>query len=302
MFEADPHIRTKEQELIAFWCNHPVVLASQSDFRKQQLEALGFTNVTASMPIPESVETTRAEDLNASQGIPSHYATDGRDVVRHIAGSKVHHVLKHQKVDSEAIILAFDTAPLIWKFDEEKDDYVFEHLEKPKEVAEGRALITHIITVTAAGCLLRQKRIAEYQKEFAQLPPDIRDTTITNLTAVLDIGTISIASAVAGSFPTNRNRVLGFADDIPLFSHTINEMANDPQALEQLADKITELMGDRVTQISGGIDYTDNYIRDLLHIEELKLNFQEGTTVGSNHYLGLSLPNLLVLLATARAE
>lgn len=302
MHEASPNIRTKEQELISFWSKYPVVLASQSDFRKHQLIELGFSQVTASASIPESIETTQAKDLNESQGIPSYYADDGRDVVRHIAGSKVRYVLDHQQVGPEAIILAFDTAPLIWCFDKEKDEYTFEHLEKPKGLEEGRILIQHIITKTAVGCLLRQKRIAEYQKQFADLPSDVKETTITNLTAVLDIGTISIVSAASGSFPSNRNQVLGFSDEVSLFSHTIDEMANDPQALEVLGDKIAALMSERVTQISGGIDYTDNFIRDLLNIEELKLNIQEGTTVGINHYLGLSLTSLLILLAYARGE
>ena len=302
MYEGGPKFHTKAEELLAYWNKYPIILASQSDFRKTQLESLGFLNTAKSEPIPETVETSIAYDLNQSQGIPSYYANNGHDVVRHIAGAKVHYVLDHQTVDPEAIVLAFDTAPLIWQTNAQEDGYSFEHLEKPKTSAEGKNLIKRVIRITADGCKLREKRIADMQLEFASLPADIRDSTIKELTAVLDIGTISIVSAAAGSFPNNRLKVLGFSDKISLFSQAINVMKHDDYALDILSDKVVELMRGNSNQMSGGIDYTDIAIRDLLKISELKIDVMEDTITGTEHYLGLSYQSLLILLAHAKSE
>lgn len=302
MYEGGPKFHTPTEELLAYWNKHPIVLASQSDFRKAQLESLGFNEVLKSEPTPETIETNYAEELNKSQGISSYYAEDGRDIVRHIAGAKVTYILDHQTIDPQAIILAFDTAPLIWLHNLEDDDFSFEHLEKPNTVEEGKQLINRVIKMTAEGCKVREERITKLQNQFASLPSDIQHSTITNLTAVLDIGTISIVSGAAGSFPNNREQVLGFSDEVSLFSQTINEMRNDDYALDILSDKVAELMGERITKISGGIDYTDMAIRDLLKISELKIEILENTITGTGHYLGLSQPSFLMLLASARSE
>ena len=78
-------------------------------------------------------------------------------------------------------------------------------------------------------------------------------------------------------------------------------MKNDDYALEILGDKVAELIGDRITKISGGIDYTDMAIRDLLKLSELKIEILENTITGTEHYLGLSQPSFLMLLASARS-
>ena len=301
MYEGEQKFHTSAEELVAYWNKYPIVLASQSDFRKAQLESLGFNEVLKSEPTPETIETSYAEELNKSQGISSYYAEDGRDIVRHIAGAKVTYILEHQTIDGEAVVLTFDTAPLIWHYSAGEDTVSFEHLEKPKTIEDGKRLISRVIKMTAEGCKVREERIKKIQNQFASLPDDIKHSTITNLTAVLDIGTISIVSGAAGSFPNNREKVLGFSDEVSLFSQTIHEMRNDDYALDILSDKVAELMGDRINQISGGIDYTDMAIRDLLKISELKIEILENTITGSEHYLGLSQPSFLMLLASARS-
>jgi Maf-like protein len=302
MNEGGPKFHTPTEEILAYWNKYPVVLASQSDFRKSQLESLGFSDVSKSERIPVAIEADRSKELDASQGIPSYYADDGRDIVRHIAGAKVQYILDHQTINSEAIVLGFDTAPLIWHYDAEEDDFDFEHLEKPNTTEEGRRLIQWVIAITAKGCHVREERIKRLQTQFASLPEDMAQSTIKNLTATLDIGTISVESAAAGSFPNNRSQVLGFSEEISLFSQTINEMRNDSYALEILGDKVAEIIGDRVTQISGGIDYTDSAIRDLLKLSELKIEILENTITGTDHYLGFSQTAFILLLAHARAD
>lgn len=302
MHEGGPKFHTPTEEILAYWNKYPVVLASQSDFRKSQLESLGFSDVSKSERIPVAVEADRSKELDASQGIPSYYADDGRDIVRHIAGAKVQHILDHQTINPESIVIGFDTAPLIWHYDTEEDDFDFEHLEKPTTIEEGRRLIQWVISITAKGCRVREERIKRLQTQFASLPEDMVQSTIKNLTATLDIGTISVESAAAGSFPNNRSKVLGFSEEISLFSQTINEMKNDSYALEILGDKVAEIMGDRVTQISGGIDYTDLAIRDLLKLSELKIEILENTITGTDHYLGFSQTAFILLLAHARAD
>ncbi len=302
MPESGPKFHTPVEELLAFWHQHPVVLASQSDFRKSQLESLGFADVSKSGLIPERLETDYAAELNEIQGIASYYADDGHDIVRHIAGAKVQYVLDHEPVDPNAIVLAFDTAPLIWRHDTATDDYAFEHLEKPKNTEDGQRLIHRIITTTALGCRIREEKIARLQQQFATVPAELRDETIANLTAVLDIGTISVVSAAAGSFPQARGRVLGFAEDVSLFSEAIYSMRHDDYALEILGNKVCEIMGNRVTQISGGIDFSDGAIQDLLKLSELKVNILQGSITGTDHYLGLSKMAFVMLLAHARGE
>lgn len=302
MIESGPKFHSPTEELFAYWNKHPVVLASQSDYRKSQLESLGFSDVVKSIPVPETVEADYAEELNTVQGIASYYADDGRDVVRHIAGAKVHYILEHQTVDKAAIVLAFDTAPLLWRYDASEEKMVFEHLEKPKNPEDGQKLIAHVIAVTAEGCRLRAQRLSEMEAQFAALPAEQRDETIANLSAVLDMGTIEIASAAAGSFPNNRARVLGFSEEVSLFSQAIYDMRNDAYALEILSDKVIAIMGDRVSNISGGIDYTDSNIQDLLQISELKISILKDTLTGQDHYQGLSRAAFVQLLAHARAE
>ena len=109
-------------------------------------------------------------------------------------------------------------------------------------------------------------------------------------------------SAAAGSFPNNRLKVLGFSDKISLFSQAINVMKHDDYALDILSDKVVELMRGNSNQMSGGIDYTDIAIRDLLKISELKIDVMEDTITGTEHYLGLSYQSLLILLAHAKSE
>lgn len=105
MNESGPKFRNREEEILAYWNKYPVVLASQSDYRKSQIESLGFANITKSIAIPDEIETSQASNLNQAQGIPSYYANDGRDVVRHIAGAKVQYILDHQDIESSAIVL-----------------------------------------------------------------------------------------------------------------------------------------------------------------------------------------------------
>lgn len=177
-------------------------------------------------------------------------------------------------------------------------------MEKPRTKEEGQKLISKIINETANGCRHRAQKIALWQKQFASLPEDVRNETIATLTAGLKVGTITISNAAAGSFPYNRSEIIGLCEDISIFSEAINSMKDDVHALEVLSDKIVTCMGDRICTISGGIDYSDPYIQDLLQLSEVGTSALEleKEPVGIDHYRGISKTALIKLIAQAKTN
>jgi hypothetical protein len=300
MNEDIPQFRSYQEEVLARWTNKPIIIASQSELKKQQLSDFGFEDIATSIAIPESVEQNLAHELNEIGGIKSYLAEQGEDIARHIAGAKVRYVIEHSPVPEDATVLGFDTAPVLWSRTDEFGDDTPEHLEKPLTVEAGRKMIHDIINKTAQGCIIRRKRIASYSTQY--LSPEDAQMVITNFSAVLRPGTISIISAVAGSFPHNRQQIIGVANEASLYSTAIDEVCDDPYGIEVLADKVADLMGERIVKISGAIDYSDNYIADLLKLKELKIEIMEDTVVGLNHYQGFSQQSLVLLLAHAEAS
>jgi len=300
--ESSPEHSSYENALLERWKHVPIIVASQSKFRISQLEKIGFTDITTRASIPEDVEVETALALNNTGGIKSYYSSDGHDVTRYVAGAKVQYILNNENVPHDAVILGFDTAPVVWKSDLETEEDSFLHLEKPQSLEELREMILSTVMTTAVGCIERKKCLREFAT-IASFQDNEEDQKMVmkNYQAFIKPGSISIVSSVAGSFPQNRT-VRGFSDEVQLFSNAIDDMCLDHQALELLSEKIFEIMSERGMSISGGIDFSDVYIQDLLKLEELKPEFQEGTTVDLDLYLGFPKKAFVTLLASTETK
>lgn len=300
--ESSPKHSSHENALLERWKRVPIIVVSQSKFRISQLEKIGFTNISTSASIPADVEVETAITLNNTGGIKSYYSSDGHDVTRYVAGAKVQYILDNEDVPHDAVILGFDTAPVVWKYDLETEEDSFLHLEKPQSSEELCEMILSTVMATAVGCSERKKRLEEFAP-IASLQDNVEDQemVMNNYQAFIKPGSISIVSSVAGSFPQNRT-VRGFSDEVQLFSRAIDAMRHDQQALELLSEKIFEIMRESGMSISGGIDFSDVYIQDLLKLEELKPEFQEGTTVGLDLYLGFPKKAFITLLASIETK
>lgn len=290
-----PHI----EEVLSKWKKTPIILASGSIHRKQQLEMLGFSDVTNSEYIPDEVEIRTASALNVQGGIPSFLNQTGSDIARHIAGAKVEYVLNQGNILPEAVVIGFDIAPVIWTTNMDTGKLSFEHLEKPVDHEASQLLIEKVIHTTAEGCVLREQKIKDFLSTIGT-NHTIEDKTmmVKNYSATVRTGTITIISATAGSFPGNDRQIVAVADTIHLFSHTIDSHKLNKDALTQIARAVFTEMGNTALTISGGIDYTNEKIKDILQLEEIHF-FEDDSDTDISSYQSFSERSLTQLLLLA---
>jgi len=269
--EKDP-LHTEIERQIKEWKQSPTILASGSKFRLDQLEDYGFDDVTPAADISESVEIEAADRMEQDGAPKTHFDGDGRNFSEHIAVAKVQHVIEAQAPDPDTVIIGFDTTAVL--YDQPTDELcmgVPVSAEKYDTAEIARAGILQQFTILSEGCIEHTKKMEQY----AQIQEQIggTDEDIATALAGHELGTrrgkIYINTGVAVTTPNTHDTINRFTEEIQLYSEAIAATTGNKQALEHLVDQVLEHMGDSVTEISGGIDYADSYIRDILQIREI---------------------------------
>lgn len=261
---------------IEVWKKAPIILASGSRFRLEQLEDYGFSDVSAAEPIPEQVESETASQMQASGQAPStHHDGDGRNFSEHIAAAKVSYVINNQKPDPGTLIIGFDTTPVIYeKPTQEQIMGTPSSSEKYTNLEEARQGIFAQFKTISAGCIETKEKMNQFEKiqrEIGGSEEDIQQV-LNGALAGQRRGKIYVQTGVAVATPQEHDLISHFTDEVQLYSDSIAATDGNEQALEILVEQTLEQMGDRVFDISGGVDYSDSYIRDLLGIKEITLS------------------------------
>jgi predicted house-cleaning NTP pyrophosphatase (Maf/HAM1 superfamily) len=273
MEQFSPFEKTPAERQVETWKHGHTILASSSEFRKERLEEVGFTDVETVENIPESVETELANDMERNSGAPkTHWDSDGRHFSEHIAAAKVRHILDTENVDGDILVVGFDTTAVVYdQATEEQMMGVPISAEKYKTILETKESILSRFVTLFDGIKTQQAKLTrflEIQKSIGSSDEDIK-TAMEGHGAGIRLGNIYINTGVAVAFPNNHESISRFSKETRLFSHSIAETDGTTQALEKLVDLVIKSQGEEKTlSISGGIDYADSYVRDILKIEE----------------------------------
>jgi len=307
--ESLPHQSATEKHVdkqIENWKKSPVVVASGSTLRKNRLEEFGFQNVTAADSIPDALETHVASILSEHDGAPgTHWDKDGARMSEFIAAAKVDYVLKHQPVEPEAMVVGFDTTAVIYDSASlEKIMGVPRSNEKFSTWEEAQVGITEQFMSVAAGCRHLQQKRAEFEQSLSQHDWSEEDIemTLNGYTMGLRQGYIHINTGVAAAFAhehTDTDPIQRWTQEIKLFSRSLYAARENPQAVEKLVELVMETLGEKVLQISGGVDYADSHVRDILQLTEKSL---ADATAQEEVYKGFSEAALTVLLRMKAGE
>lgn len=255
-----------------------MVLASGSTLRMARLREFGFQNVTAADLIPDALEAHAASILSEHDGAPeTHWDKDGARMSEFIAAAKVDYVLKHQPIEPETIVFGFDTTAVIYgSASPEKIMGTPRSHEKFSTWKEARVGITEQFMRVAAGCRHLQQKRAEFKQSLSQHDWSEEDIemTLDGYATGLRQGYIHINTGVAAAF-ANEHRdtdpIHRWTHEIKLFSQSLYTARENPHAVEKLVELVMETLGDKVLQISGGVDYADSHVRDILQLTEKSL-------------------------------
>ncbi len=112
----NPEVSPEVQDTLERWYNGPVVLASGSSYRRQQLIDMGFKHVTAlSVPDPTEHHVHAWWEKRPFGTFFDSRKTDGAVAV---AYAKVQYILETQDIPPDALVCAFDTMPMRFRYNE----------------------------------------------------------------------------------------------------------------------------------------------------------------------------------------
>lgn len=296
--------KSPAEQLVKQWEQGPTILASTSTFRAQKLAEMGFTDISLATDIPENIETELAQTLNQdSESIRTHYDSDGQNHSEHIAAAKVNEVLKHEEIDPAAIVIAADTTAVIYdKATETQFMGVPKSAEKYEHIETAKADMVRRFKILAEGMQELSEKIAQFkriQESLGGTAAEIEDALAYH-TVGIRRGAIYINTGVAIAFPQAHDQIHRFTEEVKLYASAIAETDGNEQALEKLAELIIATQGpEKTLSISGGIDYADSYVRDILDLHEA--TFPGQPTADESLYRGFA-PRAITTLLTAEAE
>lgn len=293
--EQSPHAERPETPLIEHWKRGPTLLASGSTFRAEQLEANGFREVIPFPDIPDHFETDTTTTLNEVGSLaPTYWDKAGAEFTRAVATAKVQYARAY--TGHTGAVIAFDTAPVF--MNAKNGQY---HI--PDKYASAEALQAGIVsqlTQLAAGMRALQATTDAERARLtaAAVPAAMQESVIATLRYSHPASIVSVQTAAALAVPELPNEVFAQADTARLHLQAVHAARDSEHALARLAEKIIETMGDRAYRITGGIDYADSYIRDLLNIHEIQ-PFETDRVTPESHYFGFNPYQIDTLLAEA---
>jgi predicted house-cleaning NTP pyrophosphatase (Maf/HAM1 superfamily) len=271
------------EALIESWKTGPVILASSSWYRRRELENLGFEHVTT-IPVPNDIEQqefraiVKTEGKNGTRFDP--YKTE---IPNRIARVKVSHILAHEAVSPETLVVALDTLPMVFTYNDDNTVgsavvqkststmWSAEHATKPESLEEAREAIKDTFTKVSLG----YRRYIESTAKLYNSHGD--EETQESLKETFDNGylpmLVRVNTGIAIRFP-NQSDIKLSSSYINLKLQKVFELADKPDELDKLVEETLQTMQNsnkQPTDIAGGIDYSNQEIIDLLKIEESNL-------------------------------
>lgn len=288
--EGQPNLRFNlldqkpEPEFLRDWLAGPVVLASSSEVRRNQLESLGFKKEKISLaPVPDNAEREALEDYQ-KKFTGNHFAPFRTDDTKMIAAAKVNYVLSHGDVPADALVVAADTVPHYFK-DGGPDGYLAEVMHKPKDREDAKRQIKEAFSEIIKQYLVFREAHEGVRKAGAHKP------NIDSLAERLKLGwkdiQIEVSTGIAVCLPKEIDIEM-FNEEVAVLPERLYKLVEDclvgvdrhfsePEIkttlvevdleLDKLIDRLLEISGDRVTHVSGGIPWSDSAVREFMQVK-----------------------------------
>lgn len=257
---------SNSEKLLASWKQGPVVLASGSSFKLENLRALGMAHATSSS-VPEEVEEALFENV------------EGREMRMHemvaamVAREKVSYVVS-KGVPDNALVCGFDTVVMetTGSLSEKKRRY----LQKPETREQAAEGLFEYFTNLVEGYAWKNEVTKDLVAESVRMGR--REVLDPMLSVGYPQSIIHITTGMAVRLP-------GAGDEIEMIPVTVRL---NPEALYSLAAlpveerevRIKELVekalsvmdqDERWRSITTGIDYADPRIKEILGLTEAKI-------------------------------
>ncbi|HYE23507.1 MAG TPA: Maf family protein [Candidatus Paceibacterota bacterium] len=257
---------TNTEKLLESWKTGPVILASGSRLKLENLRALGIPQAT-STSVPEEVEERVFE------------AVEGRTMHMHemvaamVARNKVDYVIA-QGVPNDALVCAFDTVVMETTGSLEKKRR--RYLQKPESMEKAKENLTKYFSNLIEGKLWKDEVTADLIETAERMgKPEA-------LESLLSVGypqeLIHITTGMAVRAPGKGEEVDMIPSTIRLKPNALYALASLPPLerrirVSEIVDKTLSAMdeNERWRAVTTGIDYSDPRIKDLLGLEEAKV-------------------------------
>lgn len=270
-------LQGRAEALVHSWKQGPVVLASGSSLKLENLRALGMEHAT-NMPVPEEVEEKVFDQFD---GRPMHMH---EMVAAIVAKQKVAYVVE-SGVPDDALVCAFDTVVMETRGshgEEKKRTY----LQKPETREQATAGLIEYFTHLVEGKIWKDETLKDLIEDAA------RSGRPESLESLRSIGypqaLVHITTGMAVRVPHAGDNIDMIPSTIRLTPNALFDLAplevDERQArIEELVEKALSIMdeNERWRSVTTGIDYSDPRIKALLGLAEAKIfNDMDESEVG----------------------
>ncbi len=256
----------KVEKLVQSWKQGPVILASGSSLKLENLRALGMPQATG-MAVPEEVEEDIFERV---EGRPMHMQ---EMVAAMVAKAKVEFVLT-KGVPNDALVCAFDTVVMETKGS--LKDKKWTYLQKPETREQATAGLIEYFTN------LVEEKIKKDDITRDLIEAAERSSMLEGIKPLLSIGypqtLVHITTGMAVRLPHAGDEIDMIPSTIRLTPNVLYDLtplaADERQArIEDIVEKALSVMdeNERWRSITTGIDYSDPRIKELLGLTEAKI-------------------------------
>jgi hypothetical protein len=255
-------------DLLQQWKNGPVFLASSSSFRLKSLQELGFKNITT-FSMPNELEEERYHWFNENKIYQRviDYGFGLSNLPQIIAKDKVNYLLDQKKAPENALIIALDTLVMSFNINSlsnplshNRPELQANHLPKSKTIEEVKQSIKSTFThlIDTHNFFQKNEEKFRYFNEAGSyiLPPYV----------------LQVNTGIAIRYP--------FQPEISTTHKSVNlihsrVLHEKPENLDNLIEEIillTKKSGRSPLDISGGVDYSNLEINELLEVYETSKN------------------------------
>ena len=259
-------LESKQGKLLQSWKQGPVILASGSSFKLENVRALGMPQTTG-ISVPEEVEEALFENV------------EGRSMHMHemvaamVAREKVAYVIEHGAPE-DALICAFDT--VVMETTRTLDSKRRRYLQKPENREEATRALTEYFTNLVEAKIWKDESTKGLVDEAARMQ---RPESIESLLSVgYPQALVHITTGMAVRVPHAGSDIDMIPSTVrltPTALYDLAPLAEDErrQRIEGLVEQALTIMdeGERWRSVTTGLDYSDPRIKDLLGLIEAKI-------------------------------
>lgn len=257
---------SRAEKILTSWKTGPVVLASGSRLKLENLRSLGMPQAT-SMTVPEEVEE---EVFESVEGRPMHMH---EMVAAMVAREKVGYVLG-QGVPDNALVCAFDTVVMETKGS--LNDKTRRYLQKPETREGARIGLIEYFTNIAEGYVWKEELTNDLLETAERMGR--RESLEPMLSVGYPQALIHITTGMAVRAPGKGEKIDMIPSTIRLMPHALYslERTDTPERrarIEEIVDAALSVMdeNERWRSVTTGIDYSHPRIKDILDLEEAKV-------------------------------